>query len=55
MARAIVWLTLFALSVVIVQSAPQLQQKSLEPAPPARFRVIDSQFHQEPNLEYNFE
>lgn len=51
----LVLLALFSLSIIIAQCAPEIQQQVAEPIIPARFRVIDSQFHQEPNLEYSFE
>lgn len=34
---------------------PQYQPKIQEPERQSRFKVVDNQFHQDPNLEYNFE
>lgn len=34
---------------------PQYQPKIQEPERQSRFKVVDNQFHQDANLEYNFE
>lgn len=44
--------------VACVQSAPQFDQKfpdQQQPQQQSKYVVADGRFHQDPNLEYNFE
>lgn len=55
MAKMLACLAVLSFSMAIAQCAVEIQPQTAEPAVPARFRVINSEFHQDPNLEYSFE
>lgn len=59
MSTKIVISILICVFIVVAQSAPQFdqqfQQQQLQPEQESRFAVLDGKYHQDPNLEYNFE
>lgn len=57
MSTKIVVSVLVCVLATIVQSAPQFNQQyqQQEPQQQSKFAVLDGSFHQDPNLEYNFE
>lgn len=55
MFKAVFVVTLLCVSIAIERCEAESVEHPPEPFVPSRFRVINSQFHQEPNLEYNFE
>lgn len=59
MSHKLVIITLVCALTVFVQSAPQFdqqfQQQQQQPNQDPKYAVLDGKFHQDPNLEYNFE
>lgn len=56
MSTKIVVGVLVCVFIAIAQSAPQFdQQYQQQPEQNSRFAVLDGSYHQDPNLEYNFE
>lgn len=59
MSTKVIVSVLVCVFIVVAQSAPQFDQtfpqQQQQPEQDSRFVVVDGKYHQDPNLEYNFE
>lgn len=58
MAQKFIIIAVVCALVALVRTAPQFDQQfqqQQQPQQDAKYAVIDGKFHQDPNLEYNFE